>query len=331
MAMNHLRPLCEVKLTVEQSPQRAYENLHRTTASELWSIVLSGGEGSRTRPYVQERFGRSLPKQYCAFTGTRSLLQHTLDRTRHLASDDHTMVIIDQSHKSLAQEQLSDRPSLRIIHQPCNRDTAPGVFFPLTYVRQMDPKATVIIHPADHFVFPEERYITALHGIAREISSVGRLILLGVVPDRLELEYGWIIPGSIIAGSWPGLCSVRSFVEKPSLAEAETAMNSGGLWNTLVLIGRVEQLWAVGWKYLPELMPGFERLGEAIGSNHEDEVIRSIYSNMPMKNFSSDLLQPGVEHLAVVKLQDVDWSDWGNRERILASLQDIKRDRISCA
>ncbi len=327
MAMNNPRLLSNrVQFTIEQSLQSACENLHRTTASELWSIVLSGGEGSRIRPFVQERFGRSLPKQYCAFTGTRSLLQHTLDRTRHLTSDDHTIVIIDQSHKSLAEAQLSERSFLRMIHQPCNRDTAPGVFFPLTYVRRINPNATVIIHPSDHFVFPEERYITALHGIAREISSVGRLILLGVVPDRLELEYGWIVPGPIIPGCWPGLYSVRSFVEKPTLAEAEAAMHSGALWNTLVLIGKVEHLWNVGWRYLPELMPGFERLGEAIGSIHEDEVIRSIYSNMPIKNFSSDLLRPGVEHLAVVKIENVDWSDWGNRERILASLQGIKRE-----
>ena len=76
---------------------------------------------------------------------------------------------------------------------------------------------------------------------------------------------------------------------------------------------------------MPDLMPSFEKSGGAIGSDREGEVIRSIYANMPTRNFSSDLLQRGPEHMAVVKLENVDWSDWGNRERILASLRDIQR------
>ena len=52
----------------------------RTSSVSLWSIILAGGDGERTRPFIQEWLGVAVPKQYCTFVGTRSMLQHTWDR-----------------------------------------------------------------------------------------------------------------------------------------------------------------------------------------------------------------------------------------------------------
>jgi mannose-1-phosphate guanylyltransferase len=38
-------------------------------------------DGERLRPFVQRWLGRHKPKQYCTFIGTRSMFQHTLDRS----------------------------------------------------------------------------------------------------------------------------------------------------------------------------------------------------------------------------------------------------------
>ena len=48
---------------------------------DLLSVVLAGGDGERLRPFVQRWLGRHKPKQYCTFIGTRSMFQHTLDRS----------------------------------------------------------------------------------------------------------------------------------------------------------------------------------------------------------------------------------------------------------
>jgi hypothetical protein len=100
-------------------------------------------------------------------------------------------------------------------------------------------------------------------------------------------------------------------------------MEVGALWNAFVLVGKAEKLWELGWNYLPKMMPFFERLCDAIGSDSEREVIRSINKNMPILNFSSDLLQRAADHVAVVKLEDIFWSDWGSPERIVHSLDRI--------
>ena len=51
----------------------------RAEAHPLWSIILAGGEGERTRPFIEQWLGGHKPKQYCTFVGKRSMLQHTLD------------------------------------------------------------------------------------------------------------------------------------------------------------------------------------------------------------------------------------------------------------
>ena len=50
----------------------------------LWSIILAGGEGQRTRPFVERWLGAHRPKQYCCFVGKRSMFQHTIDRADQL-------------------------------------------------------------------------------------------------------------------------------------------------------------------------------------------------------------------------------------------------------
>ena len=50
----------------------------------LWSIVLAGGDGLRTKDFIRRWCGHEKPKQYCAFAGARSMFQHTLDRAVRL-------------------------------------------------------------------------------------------------------------------------------------------------------------------------------------------------------------------------------------------------------
>ena len=48
----------------------------------IWGLILSGGEGTRLRPLITKLYGVERPKQYCSIVGTRSMLQHTLDRIK---------------------------------------------------------------------------------------------------------------------------------------------------------------------------------------------------------------------------------------------------------
>lgn len=297
------------------------------TSDHRWSIIPAGGEGTRVSSLIHRWLGRPTPKQYCAFVGTRSMFQHTLDRAAKLTQPERIVTVVAHSHRRDALAQLEGRRGSTILFQPANRDTAAGVFLPLTYIRAKAPQATVVLYPSDHFVYPEARFLDRVrHAVQIAESRPDRVVMLGVAPDRLELDYGWIQPGPALT-SLPDepVQMVGSFLEKPDTAQADAALRAGALWNTLVFAANVDLLWTLGWQCLPDMMPLFERLSQAIGGPEEGRTLEAIYRDMPAKNFSSDLLQRVPERLAVIELTGVLWSDWGKPERIAETLRRIDR------
>ena len=292
-------------------------------SNAVWSIILAGGEGKRMRPFIQEWLGCSIPKQYCTFVGSRSMLQHTLDRADRLGTPHQKVTVVAEQHLPYVRETFNKEQAGEMILQPQNCDTAAGIFLPLTYVRAWDPKALVAIFPSDHFVFPEDRFVETVRRATRAIRVLqDRILLLGVRPTHLELDYGWVNVGGILG--WNGsscLRQVDSFVEKPSPLEALQAMSNGALWNTLVMVAKVDTLWKLGWQCIPVIMERFERLGKAIGTVHESQTLHQLYRNMPLVNFSSEVLQKVPERLGVIELEEVLWSDWGRPERIRETLE----------
>jgi mannose-1-phosphate guanylyltransferase len=182
----------------------------------------------------------------------------------------------------------------------------------------------VVIYPSDHFVYPEDRFLTRVSR-AVDISArhSGRLILLAVKPERVEVEYGWLQPGPSLEGTDGPIREVVSFIEKPAWKEARDAFAAGALWNTFLMVATVERLWELGWLCFPEIMRPFEKLASALGTMEEHQVLESIYSSMPVCSFSTRMLQRAAEHTAVMELEGLLWSDWGRPERIVESLRRI--------
>ncbi len=288
-----------------------------------WSIILAGGEAQRTRSMIEEWLGYHKPKQFCTFVGTRSMLQHTWDRADRLTAPQQKITVVTRPYRQEVWSQFEDRRTGQVLVQPRNCDTAAGIFLPLTYIRALNPQATVVLYPSDHFVCPEAPFIdTVRHAIGAAEFLADRVVLVGVSPTNLELEYGWIVAGRQLGLSHGApVYAVNAFLKKPGRVTAQAAMESGALWNTFVLAAKVETLWKAGWRCVPDIMERFERLGEHIGSSEEGRVLESIYCTMPRKNFSSDLLQQIPDQVGVVKLRGVMWSDWGRPERIVETLR----------
>lgn len=295
------------------------------TRGNLWSIVLAGGDGVRTKEFIRRWLGYEKPKQYCTFVGSRSMFQHTLDRAAKLTPWERVVVVAARHHQHEVWNQLDSRPTSMILFQPKNVDTAAGIFLPLTYILARDPLATVVIYPSDHFISPEGSFLSAVNQAVQGSHDLGgRPVLLAATPDRLDLEYGWIKPGRLLAQSGTAaIHAVERFIEKPDEATAREARASGSLWNTMVLAAKGTQLWSLGWKCFPDMMSRFERLKGTIDTTEQLRVIEEIYEDLPRWNFSSHLLQCAPDRLAVMEMKDVLWSDWGNPERILSSLENI--------
>lgn len=256
------------------------------------------------------------------------MFQHTLYRAGKLTTPDQLVTVVAHGHGSEPWAQLDGISEIKVLRQPQNLDTAPGIFLPLAYIRAREPDATVVLYPSDHFVYPEDRFLEAVEqAVQAAEQQPWRLVLLGIQPDCLELEYGWIQPGARLNQSGPfHVRAVQSFLEKPDFVQASRAMASGAMWNTLILATKLRKLWELGWQCFPAMMPHFERLCEAIGGQEEGNVLNAIYRIMPARNFSSGLLHQVPEQMAVIQLDGVLWSDWGQPERIVETLRKIGKE-----
>lgn len=295
-----------------------------------WSIILAGGDGVRMQPVVQRWLGLRVPHHYCRYLGTRSLFQHTLDRTVCVTSPARTVVVVGRGHQE-AWAQIGRRNPGMVLVQPRNVGTAAGLFLPLTYIRARDPKGTVLIAPANHFVYPEDRLLgEILYALRAAEKLPTKVVLLAARPDGPDHEYGWIKPHhELVRIGLRSIRSVNTFLNNAEPDLARLAYASGALWHTGIMAASVETWWNLGRRVLPEMMRLFERLGEVINTPREPQALRDIYARMPVRSFSRDLLAavPGVA--AVMEMQGVWWSDWNHPERIMKTLTRLGRDTAS--
>jgi len=201
------------------------------------------------------------------------------------------------------------------------------VFLPLSYLNLVSADATVVILPSDHFIFPASWFLHLLsYGTTALENQQGQLILFGVRPNTPETECGWIQPGALMRkdGLAP-LSQVQFFIEKPNALRAESLMNAGGLWNPMILVGKVKAFLNLGWLVLHDLMKKFRAFQVVIGSQWEHSMLEHIYLDMPVCNLSEGFLQKIPEYLTVLELSNVLWSDWGQPWRIVETLEVIGR------
>ena len=290
---------------------------------DLWGIVLAGGEGERLKKFVRECLGSEAPKQFCAFVGQRTMLEHAVHRAAMLIPRSRVVIVATAHHRRYMEEYLGPASPELVLLQPIQRDTVPGILLPLAHVLHQNPHAIVVVLPSDHFVQPGQRFMEAVAEAVRSLtlSASQRVALLAVEPTDPEPEYGWLNPGAPLRGSGAeALREVSQFMEKPTSDQAGRLMQEGWLWNTMVVVARAQSLYDLIVEATPHLAGSFSMIRLAIGTHWEQQVVEDVYRTMPPANFSTAVLARYPERLAVLPVQDVLWSDWGREVRIVDTL-----------
>jgi mannose-1-phosphate guanylyltransferase len=254
------------------------------------------------------------------------MLSHTWDRARAIAPPGHVVTVLGRGHRQFLAGMEDPAPGT-VIEQPADRGTAPGVFLPTAFVAARDPSATVVVMPSDHFIHSPASSANLVEVAWRQAGErPGQLVMLGATAHSPETDFGWILPA--LPQQALSLQRVGGFEEKPDRERAERFLARGGLWNTMIVAARVDTLWRLGQRLLPEMMRPFDPLlGELRRSAAEPsaiEITRAIsraYERMPHADFSRDLLQRCPEAALVLPLGNVEWSDWGRPERVTESLR----------
>jgi len=295
----------------------------RTLPTPSWALLLAGGDGRRLKSLTRQIAGDPRPKQFCAFFDGETLLDRTRRRAELFTRADRQVLVVSREHEPYYRGLGLDLAPDRLVVQPRNAGTAPGILYPLLRIRQLEGNVPVAIFPSDHYVSDDGAFITAvMHAVAVAHARPEYVVLLGVEASAPETEYGWIDPHPVPL-PLPGepAFPILHFWEKPSRRLADRLFERGALWNSFVMIGWVDTFLALTGRVAPDLLAAFDPLRPAIGSPREAEVAERIYAALESSGFSERVLVPGADGLVAVRAKSVDWSDWGHPQRVMATVR----------
>jgi mannose-1-phosphate guanylyltransferase/mannose-1-phosphate guanylyltransferase/mannose-6-phosphate isomerase len=192
--------------------------------SKIVPVILCGGAGSRLWPVSRQL----LPKQFLPLVTGRTLLQDTALRAKDASSNATPIVICNEAHRFLVQDQLAEiGVTARIVLEPAGRSTAAAVAVAALASEKGDP--VLLVLASDHAIRGTEAFNTAV-AQAAEVAGNGMLVTFGITATRPDSGFGYIKRGEALQKN---AFKVKRFVEKPSAKDAAAMIAAGGVyWNS---------------------------------------------------------------------------------------------------
>lgn len=297
----------------------------RTPQAERFAVILAGGDGQRLMEITKRITGCEIPKQFCPMFGEETLLTATQKRAALKFADDKIFYLLTEAHEKFYKSLLDGVSRRNQIVQPSNNGTAAAILYSLYRLRQINPDASVAYFPSDHFVSDDSVFMESVEKAFSAVSKKTQaVVLLGIEPLAPKSNYGWIEPCGIVeTNDPPEIQKVKYFWEKPTSYEAAELMAKGCLWNSFVMVGKVNTLIGLYKKYLPGLYRLFCLGNITIGTSAEKMTIKTIYKMTAKRDFSFDILEKCRETLYVLRAGGFSWSDLGEPREVLLKMAQL--------
>lgn len=299
---------------------------------QAWAVVLAGGDGTRLRSLTQLISGEDRPKQFCRVHGGNTLLTHTRVRLARTIHPERTVFALVKTHERFYRSELADVEPRQLVVQPGNKGTTAAVICSLLRITSLAGDPVVAFFPTDHYYANEPEFSVSVDRAVRVAQHHSdALVVLGAAAEHAEVEYGWIEPGARFDSPFANaLLRVRRFWEKPSRPMAQALFARGCLWNTFVMAGRASLFLALLNKTMlsqtmlsKTMAPGWLDTFLAAQQQGQDATIPAqdnLWASLTPGDFSRQVLTPSTQHLAVLDVGDIGWSDLGTPERVTAAL-----------
>jgi len=288
-------------------------------------VILAGGAGSRFWPVSSEE----TPKQFLDIMGCgRTLIQLTADRFKGIVSPENTWVVTCEQYAELVKEQLPEVPAENILCEPCRRNTAPCICYVSWKIKKRNPKACVVVSPADHFIPDTKPFQEAISDSLSFASETDAIVTLGLRPSRPETGYGYIKADlSYSSSRKQNIFRVDEFKEKPTREVAEEYVKQPNyLWNSGIFIWSVSTIVNAFRVYEPEVSDIFEALFPTYDTAKEQEAIDKAFPQCPSISVDYAIMEKAEE--IFVYPATFAWSDLGT----WSSLRDLShRDQYGNA
>jgi mannose-1-phosphate guanylyltransferase len=194
-------------------------------------VILSGGSGTRLWPLSRKLY----PKQFINLLSDTSLFQDTVKRLPKNVSE--PLIVCNEEHRFIVAEQLRQINSSNkgIILEPIGRSTAPAITLAAITLINNDEDPILLVLSADHQIDNLDKFHKSII-VATKIAKKGKMVAIGVKPNKPEIGYGYIKVDQSIKNEY---YDIISFKEKPDLEHAKNYLDSGNyFWNSGIFMFR---------------------------------------------------------------------------------------------
>ena len=230
-----------------------------TMASHTHLVIMAGGIGSRFWPMSSE----ARPKQFLDILGCgRTMLQLTVDRFNGIVPPENIWVVTSERYAEIVAEQLPDVPRDNVLLEPCMRGTAPCICYAAWRIKKRDPRATLVVSPADHNVRDIAAFAQSIGECIEFAAETDAIVTLGIHPEHPSTGYGYIKADLSYSSSRKrNIYAVDGFREKPDLATAQRYLEQTGyFWNSGIFVWSVSTIVNAFRVYAPGISRIFEQL-----------------------------------------------------------------------
>ena len=151
-------------------------------------FVLAGGAGTRLAPLSLTSPGK-LPKQFLPLVGAKTMLQQTIERL----PEGQVIVVPEERYIAAVCQQCAEiAGKAAVLAEPfgCNTAAAVGLCALYALKETQDAQTVLFFLPADHIM--DKAVFQRLFGQAVACAASGKIITIGITPDRPETGYGYI-------------------------------------------------------------------------------------------------------------------------------------------
>ena len=249
------------------------------------ALIMAGGRGERFWPKSRA----NMPKQFLSLTDDgKTMIQKTVERILPTVDLEDIYIATNRRYKELVREQLPSLPEQNILCEPVGRNTAPCIGLGAVHISKKYEDAVMFVLPSDHLITHPRIFRRALSEAAAVAEQGENLVTIGITPTYPETGYGYITydPDKMFGATF----EVERFVEKPNLETAQSYLRAQQyLWNSGMFTWKVSTILKQLREYMPETYEGLERIGEAIGTEEQEEVLEKEF-----QSFKSESIDYGI-------------------------------------
>lgn len=272
---------------------------------------MAGGGGTRFWPLSR----KARPKQFLNLTGKDILVNETIDRLSGCVAAEDIFIVTNVSQAEVTLRETKGRIlDNHVLAEPAARNTAACIGYAAMEILKKYGDGMMCILPSDAYIRNVDSYRAVIEKAIEAAEKTDGLVTIGIKPTFPSTGYGYIRRKKSAEADW---YPVEEFVEKPDAETAEQYLADGNyLWNSGMFIWKASTILKKFAVLLPDIYTCLTEIGEAMGTEAEQEVLNRVYPNIPKISVDYGIMERS-DNVLVLE-GDFGWNDVGSYDALEA-------------